>query len=155
VNLSSLRLQSHRHVSSSRPFHRIDDWIATWSLNSRRDRRGSPHLGRKLEAQGYGGAWKGSRSERRRSRKLQSSLFRVGPTSEDGSFYAPSPPRFHSFWFFYGRNCVHKSADTVMPVLTSRRLYRAVGDEKEFTRENGRYTLRLRLNVFHKTILYM
>lgn len=72
----SLRSWSLGYVSSNRSLHRI----AIWSLNSRRDRRGSPHLGRKLEAQGYGGAWKGSRLERRRSRKLQSSLFRVGPT---------------------------------------------------------------------------
>jgi len=50
-------------------------------------------------------------------------------------------PLFHPLWFFYGRDCVHKSADTIMPVLTfiSHRWW----EEKRETRCASKLRLRL------------
>lgn len=69
-----------------------------------------------------------SLEDRRRSRKLQSSLFRIGPSvrrSRRGRliscFFSPSPPPPFPLSFplvLLWENCVHKSADTIMSVLT-------------------------------------
>lgn len=81
----------------------------------------------------------------------------AAPT-EDGWFYAslsppPLPRSFSPFWSFYRRNCVHKSADTVMPVLTSRRLYRTVGGGKRYSGWENGWRVEIEAEIFIHYVL--